>query len=77
MPWLEGARGHLRGLVGNGSFEIRLGATASKPSWPDQPSGSDQITVKDRPGSEDIELRAEVSLPAYLDSTASVNVDLR
>ena len=63
-------------IVGNGSLEMRFGATASKPSWPDQPSGSDQITVKDRPGSEDIELRAVVSLPAYLDSTLSVNVEL-
>ena len=42
----------------------------------DQPSGKDEIAVRDRPGSEDIELHAEVELPAYLDSTASVNVEL-
>ena len=63
-------------IVGNGALEMTITATASKPSWPDQPSGKDAIAVRDRPGSEDIELHAEVELPAYLDSTASVNVEL-
>jgi hypothetical protein len=62
--------------VGSGVLEMRFDAKASRANWPDEPSGSDQVTVKDRPGSEDIELRAEVNLPAYLDSTARVNVDL-
>lgn len=63
-------------IVGSGVLEMRFDARASRPSWPDEPSGSDQITVRDRPGSEDVELRAEVDLPAYLDSTARINVDL-
>lgn len=63
-------------IVGSGVLEVRFDAKASRANWPDEPSGSDQVTVRDRPGSEDIELRAEVDLPAYLDSTARVNVDL-
>lgn len=64
-------------IVGSGSLALKLDATASKPSWPDQPTGSDQITTADRPGSDDIEIGAEVNLPPYLDSTATVDVDLR
>ncbi len=63
-------------IVDSGVLEMKLDAMASRVSWPDQPSGSDRVIVKDRPGSEDIELRAEVNLPAYLDSTAFVDVTL-
>ena len=63
-------------IAGNGSLALKLDAKASKAGWPDQPSGSDQITISDRPGSDDVEIRAEVNLPVYLDSTVTVNVDL-
>jgi hypothetical protein len=63
-------------IVGPGALEMMVTAKAYKPSWPDEPSGTDQVAVKDRPGSEDIELRAQIDLPAYLDSTATINVDL-
>jgi hypothetical protein len=63
-------------VVDSGLLEMKLDAMASRESWPDEPSGSDRVIVKDRPGSEDIELRAEVNLPAYLDSTAYIDVAL-
>ena len=63
-------------IRGNASLEFKLEVSASKASWPDTPSASDQRTVNDQPGSEDIELSARVDLPAYLVSTSTVNVDL-
>jgi hypothetical protein len=64
-------------IAGDGSLEMKLDATAYRVSWPNWPSGSDQTPViRNRPGSEDIELRAEIALPQDLDSTASIFVDI-
>jgi hypothetical protein len=63
-------------IRGNASLEFKLEASAFKGSWPDSPSASAQRTVNDQPGGEAIELSARVDLPAYLDSTSTVNVEL-
>lgn len=63
-------------IVGSGTLQMKIDVTASRFGWPDQPTGGDEISVTNRPGSEDVELVAQVALPAYLDSTLSFSGDL-
>ena len=62
-------------IVGGGTLQMKIDVTASRLSWPDQPTGGDNISITNRPGSEDVELVAQVPLPAYLDSTLSFTGD--
>lgn len=62
-------------IKGNASLRMRLDVKAWRLGWADEPTGGEERTLGPGPGSDDAALRAEVSLPTYLDSTRQVTVE--